>query len=369
VASLSFSSADLGETEAFLSAQYSRMSIGGHAESTRTTVMRYDAGSFNVDELAMDYDMAHQGTQPLGKVSVCFVRSGGIARRYGEGTEGSFRAGDVFMYTPHDRTYAGVIHGAQYGLLMFDPKLLSEVAASGRGESEPVRLTGDRPVSLGAARQLHRTMAHLRDHVLADPVASEMPLIVSNAARLLAATVLNTFPSNALLEPTTSDNRDAHLATARRAVAYIDAHAAEPITLADIATAAGTTIRAVQVAFRRHYNTTPTDHLRRVRLDHARRDTQVVEPTPGDKLEIAKRWGFPDAADSTPHRATNVPNPEANPMDAVDRMTLAIRDSKDIRAYTEATLAESKARIARTKAIIAEHQRPHPGTEASPEQK
>jgi hypothetical protein len=42
----------------------------------------------------------------------------------------------------------------------------------------------------------------------------------------------------------------------RRAVAFIDEHAHEDIAAADIAAAAGVTIRSVQLAFRRHLDST-----------------------------------------------------------------------------------------------------------------
>jgi AraC-like DNA-binding protein len=47
------------------------------------------------------------------------------------------------------------------------------------------------------------------------------------------------------------------------------------------------------LAFRRHVGTTPTDHLRRVRLERARRDLEAGDPVRGDTVaEIATRWGF-----------------------------------------------------------------------------
>lgn len=296
--SLRFDSTDIGRTEEFLSMAYTKMQIGGQAERTRTRVARESLGSLDLDELAMDYDLSHDA-DPMGKVCLCWVHSGGIVRRYfPEGSEGTFGPGDVFMYAPHDRPYAGVIRGARYGLALFDPGLLDQVAATGPGRRPlPVRLTGDRPVSAAAARQLRRTIAHLRDHVVLDPASRGAPLIVSAASQLLVASVLNAFPSNALVEPTVEDNRDAHPATVRRAVAYIDAHVGEPVTLADIAAAAGTTGRAVQAAFRRHRGTTPTEYLRRVRLDGAHRDLRTADPTRGDTVgAIAARWGFSPGA-------------------------------------------------------------------------
>ena len=119
---------------------------------------------------------------------------------------------------------------------------------------------------------------------------------IGSAARLLAATVLTVFPNTAVTEPAASDGRDARPQTIRRAVAFIDEHAHEDITVADIAAAAFVTIRAVQLAFRRHLNTTPLDYLRRVRLDCAHRDLLAADPSYESVTAVAYRWGFPSTS-------------------------------------------------------------------------
>jgi transcriptional regulator GlxA family with amidase domain len=79
----------------------------------------------------------------------------------------------------------------------------------------------------------------------------------------------------------------------RRALAYIDDHADRPVTIADIAGAAHVTVRALQYAFRRHLDTTPLAHLRRVRLAHAHHDLVTADPGTGATVTaIAARWGF-----------------------------------------------------------------------------
>ena len=76
-------------------------------------------------------------------------------------------------------------------------------------------------------------------------------------------------------------------------VAFIDEHANRDISAADIAAAAHVTIRAVQLAFRHHLDTTPSAYLRRVRLDRAHQQLCVASPGDGVTVtEIAARWGF-----------------------------------------------------------------------------
>jgi transcriptional regulator GlxA family with amidase domain len=78
----------------------------------------------------------------------------------------------------------------------------------------------------------------------------------------------------------------------RRAIAFIDEHAAGDISLADVAAAARVTIRAVQIAFRRHYRTTPAGYLRRVRLERAHQDLLAADPARESVTAVAYRCGF-----------------------------------------------------------------------------
>ncbi|MFG2267157.1 helix-turn-helix domain-containing protein [Streptomyces sp. NPDC048720] len=127
----------------------------------------------------------------------------------------------------------------------------------------------------------------------ADPGMADQPLVVSTAARRLAASVLSAFPDTATAAPPGADGADAHPAMLRRALAYIDDHAARPVTVAEIARAARVTVRGLQYAFRRHLDTTPLAHLRRVRLAHAHHDLLAADPADGATVtDIAARWGF-----------------------------------------------------------------------------
>jgi transcriptional regulator GlxA family with amidase domain len=123
--------------------------------------------------------------------------------------------------------------------------------------------------------------------------AAAGPLVAAGAARLLAATALSVFPNNVLTEPTIQDRNDAHPATVRRAARFIDDNAHRDISAADIAGAANVTVRALQLAFGRHLNCTPTGYLRRVRLENAHRELLAADPARQTVTAVARRWGFP----------------------------------------------------------------------------
>ncbi|MYX94573.1 helix-turn-helix domain-containing protein [Streptomyces sp. SID486] len=290
--SLTFDSEDLDVTEDFLSHAYARMRItSGTPGATRAHVRRTGVSSMSVDELTLGFDMAYSVT-PLGRICLCVMHEGTVRDHRFQGVEDNFGPGDVVLFAPPDLPYSGRIRDARYNITMLDPDLLSQVA-TGPDDAKPVRLTGHRPRSAAAAHQLRRTITHLRDTVLADPEIADQPLIASTAAQHLAASVLAAFPNTALDEPSGADRHDTHPALLRRALTYIDDHADQPVTVADIAGAAHVTVRALQYAFRRHLDTTPLAHLRRVRLAHAHHDLVSADPGGGLTVtEVASRWGF-----------------------------------------------------------------------------
>jgi transcriptional regulator GlxA family with amidase domain len=122
------------------------------------------------------------------------------------------------------------------------------------------------------------------------------PLLAGTTARLLAAALLTTFPNTwATTEPTYQDRIDATPAAMHRAVTFIETNADCDITAVDIARAAHVTVRAVQLAFRRHLDTTPMAYLRLVRLEHAHKELSAARAGDGTTIsEVAARWGYPN---------------------------------------------------------------------------
>lgn len=80
--------------------------------------------------------------------------------------------------------------------------------------------------------------------------------------------------------------------TVRRAERFINDHLEQPLRVADIAAAAGCSVRTVQAAFRSTHNLTVVGYVRRQRLEHAR--MQLVHGDAGmlTVTEVALRWGF-----------------------------------------------------------------------------
>ncbi|MFG3226024.1 AraC family transcriptional regulator [Kitasatospora sp. NPDC048194] len=291
IESLSFDSTSLEETEEFLSSAYTPMRIGRSVEDARARISRQAVGPLSVDRLSFGYDMAYDAAA-LGRVCLVSMHSGTLADRTGGGEETVFGPGDTFLVAPPDAPYEGEVRAACYTIAMFDTDLLDAVSSAGPEGRGPVRLTGARPVDDAANRQLGAVVAYVRDHVLGNPAACENGLLVATAAQHLAAATLAALPHDARTDPVPADRNDATPATLRRALAFIESNAEREITLADIAAAAWVTPRALQYAFRRHLDTTPLAHLRRVRLDAAHRDLSAADPAGTTVTEVAMRWGF-----------------------------------------------------------------------------
>jgi transcriptional regulator GlxA family with amidase domain len=77
----------------------------------------------------------------------------------------------------------------------------------------------------------------------------------------------------------------------RRARDCLYAHATEPLDLAQLAEAAGTGIRALQLGFRRHFGTSISDMLLDIRL--AQLNARLGSTRPGEHvIDIAFELGF-----------------------------------------------------------------------------
>jgi AraC-like DNA-binding protein len=285
--SIEFDSTSLAATEQFLNRNYTAMRIGSDtAGPVRSTVSRDRLGEVSLDRLDLGFDMSYDA-EPLGRICLCEVESGWVEEHYRDAGTDSFAPGEIGILTPPDLPYSGVVHSARYAITMFDPATLGRVAEAGDGV--PVELIGHRPVSAAAGRRLRATLTHLRE-VAAGYGGQVPPLIATTATQYLAATVLEVFPNTATTEPTAADRLDAHPAALRRALAYMEGRVHDDIAVADIASAAYVSVRALQLAFRRHLGTTPMAHLTRLRLQGAH---EQLAAGSGDTVSsIATSWGF-----------------------------------------------------------------------------
>jgi AraC-like DNA-binding protein len=135
-------------------------------------------------------------------------------------------------------------------------------------------------------RFVHSQFAE-RTELVANPLLR--PLLMD----YIASTAISVFPNTTMTTAYRPGPGQAGPSTLRRAIDWIESHPDAPMTIETIAEHAGAGARALQLAFRRHLNTTPMGYVRLVRLQAAHRDLLAGDPGRGDTVAgIAGRWGF-----------------------------------------------------------------------------
>ncbi|WP_156906398.1 AraC family transcriptional regulator [Halomonas halocynthiae] len=122
------------------------------------------------------------------------------------------------------------------------------------------------------------------------PEADRDPLIAPQLEQLIIHTLLTTQPHNYSEALRQGDKRLAprHV---KRVEEYIEAHAQDPLTPAQLASVAGVSLRTLYAGFRDFRHQSPMETLRQVRLERVRQalltDTDTATIT-----DIAMGWGF-----------------------------------------------------------------------------
>jgi len=290
-----FSTYDLAEAREFLGRVYGGRLLLASAPADRPllTVSHTETGAFALRDVALPADLTFTAS-PSDQVVFITVTRGTLQVERGQDID-RYLPGDVLIGNIHPAGAIVRTGGLRSRKVILPLRLLHAVAGITPGTSDPFRFLSPRPASPAAQAQWSAVTQYV-DGLFASPDANLSPLIITSAARLLAATALTVFPNTALAPVAPRDRRDAGGVTVRRAAAFIDEHAGQDITVADIAAASCVTVRAVQLAFRRELDTTPTAYLRTVRLARAHRELVDADLTRETVTAVAYRWGFSSAS-------------------------------------------------------------------------
>lgn len=266
----------------------SRLTVHGCVEDFHFEQTRCDLGQMRLDtfgnSLVTDYVI-----EPLEQVLLVRMLDGSMDLET-DGTHRRLGPGDVALMARPDLDYASHLDGARMQLVGFDVDFFDSVDGPGG-----VGRLGYAPLTPEQARP----WVHAHDYVsrvVADPIGGSSPLVLGAAARLLAAATLTAFGAPEPAEDTSAlapwDRADATPATLRRAVAYLEANPDLDLGVTEVATACHVSVRALQLAFRRHLDTTPMAYLRAVRLDRVHAELRDADPD-GDitVTQVAARWG------------------------------------------------------------------------------
>jgi AraC-like DNA-binding protein len=201
--------------------------------------------------------------------------------------------GDVFM-TPTDLPSVTVVDEGDYATLRVPWAVVGSVAEAVTGApAADLRFAAMAPVSAARQRMFARTAELICGQLVTSGAAGIYPLVLEELTRLAAVAFLSTFPNTTMTAPYLPGPGWVAPAAARRAVAFIETHAGQSVSLDEIADAAGVTGRALQYAFRRHFGISPTGYLRRVRLERAHQELAAADPPSGLTVAaVARRWGW-----------------------------------------------------------------------------
>lgn len=263
--------------------------IHGNADDFRLTSQTVLVGNTTISHI--EHSMAVGAAAPEGLVSQMFFASHRPTLEVAvEQRQHRLSPDDALALAPWT-PYAVVWESMDTDLVVLDQAVLDDVASAQLGPGQPLHFDFETAISPVAADHWRHTVDLTRQIALANAANSNGVLLAAQLNRLLASAALTCFPNPTLRD--TAAPRAATPASLRRATAYIDDHLDQPVTLTDIAEAAGITARSLNESFRRHLDTTPMAYLRRGRLASAHRDLQAARPGDGQSVtSIAARWGF-----------------------------------------------------------------------------
>ncbi|MEU8226307.1 AraC family transcriptional regulator [Kribbella sp. NPDC048915] len=268
--------------------------VGRNRENGSLALSTAEVGTVGADRsrLQMHFEAA---TDPWRDLNAVWLIKGRLGI-----DEHALSAGDSFLYSIKEGMH---FHSQPLELIVVRISQADVARAAARHYGvvpDELWPTQGRPISRAMNAHWQTLSGFARRTLASAPSVAENPLIAGQLVDYVASSMLAVFPNATMQLSHVPSPGTVGTATVRRAVAFVEANADRPITVEDIAAAAGTGARALQYAFRRTFDCTPREYLRRVRLERAHRDLQ--DAVPGETVaDIALRWGFTSTGWFTRH--------------------------------------------------------------------
>lgn len=246
---------------------------------------RIDMGGVRIDRLShtstLEFDV-----EKLGYPMVARVLAGRVASTT-EGVQREIGPGDVFLMARPNGHYRSRLHDTSLEVVSVDPRIFARLDPASVDRLDHL---GVHPLEASSAQVWAQAVQYVAK-TTADDVAGESPLVLGQAGRLLAATLLALFDRDE--GSAVSPEASATTETVQRAVEFIESDPTADMTVEDIAAASHVTARALQLAFRRQLDTTPMAYVRRVGLQRLHQELRHADPNEGLTVTAAAaRWGF-----------------------------------------------------------------------------
>jgi AraC-like DNA-binding protein len=163
----------------------------------------------------------------------------------------------------------------------------------GRPPAVPLRFHPGGQAILGSPI-IERTWRHVCG--LLDQIAAKgiHPMAARSLEQSLLTAILLGLPHTATAE--LADYEPEPSGTAGQIREWLEAHHDKPVGVADVAAAMSLSIRRIQSICRSHWDQSPMQLLRGIRLDHARTTLLIAEPASGTISRVATAAGFARAS-------------------------------------------------------------------------
>lgn len=228
-------------------------------------------------------------------ITIRFIDSGALVR-VGQGVEDIVASFDQALFTSfaemrHEQ--ASAEFSAIAATVSRDSIIKACQALSGRDAAilpQFAAIVEPDTVGLAALRQtisrLHHQMPEAED---------DRDLVTPLFQELLVYQLISAWPTiGAGVSSTAADLADRSV---RTAIDYIEAHLRRKIEIAEVATVAGVSVRALQIAFKRRLGCSPVSYLINRRLDRVHAALQSYEHL--TVRQVAQEWGFTHMSDFT----------------------------------------------------------------------
>jgi AraC-like DNA-binding protein len=202
-------------------------------------------------------------------------------------------SGSVAVINPN-RPFAKKLSSAGRQLLVrIERRLLDRElqAWTGREPKELIEFDQSGAFAVEKVPTLTHAVRMLCDDLRDESSSLDHPLVRRRIASTLASALLVGLPHNYSRAFEAGESSIAP-ASVRRAERFIEENAMKAIGLADVASAAGVSARALQKGFRRFRDTTPMAHLHALRLDLARSELARAGSDGGSVTSVAIAHGF-----------------------------------------------------------------------------
>jgi AraC-like DNA-binding protein len=207
--------------------------------------------------------------------------------------EVSLTPGDVHLASP-SILYDADLHECTFAVVQIPMATVSTLAEEQTGQpAAGLRFESLAPVTDAAGAVWSRTAKFACSQLIESGDTEISSLVAQEMTQMVAAVMLRTFPNTTMVVPYLPGPGWAPPAAVRRAAEFVETHADQPVSTAQIAAAAGMTTRVLHAAFRRHYGVTPTAYLRGIRLERAHQELAEADPASGITVRaVAQRWGW-----------------------------------------------------------------------------